>query len=56
MLDVNITENGTTLAYTDAAGNKQVKGIDLTDLVKVLSTNVSFDMGFLPIGSAKYSG
>jgi hypothetical protein len=55
MLDVNIVESGTTLTYTDPTGNKQVKGIDLTDLVKVLSTNVAFDIGFLPIGT-RYLG
>lgn len=56
MLDVKIVESGTTLTYTDPiTGNKQVKGIDLTDLVKVLSTNVAFDMGFLPAGT-RYLG
>jgi hypothetical protein len=55
MLDVNITEAGTTLTYTDPAGSKQVKGIDLSDLVKLLSTSVAFDMGFLPIGT-RYLG
>jgi hypothetical protein len=55
MLDINISENGSTLTYTDATGNKQVKAIDLTDLVKVLSKDVSFDMGFLPIGT-RYLG
>ena len=56
MLDVKIAETGTTLTYTDpVTGGKQVKGVDLTDLVKVLSTNVAFDMGFLPIGT-RYIG
>jgi hypothetical protein len=55
MLDIKISDAGTTLGYTDHAGNKSVKGIDLSDLIKVLSANVGFDMGFLPIGT-RYLG
>ena len=54
MLEIQITEQGTNLAYVDPKGAKTCKGIDLGDLVKVLSSNVSLDLGDLPIGTRNF--
>lgn len=55
MLQVEIEEGGTTLIHTDSNGIRHVKSIDLSELVKVLSSNTALDMGFLPIGT-RYIG
>lgn len=55
MLQLQISDSGTNITHVDSNGNHQTKSVDLSDLVKVLSTNVAFDMGFLPIGT-RYLG
>jgi hypothetical protein len=54
-LDLSISNEGCILTYKDAAGMRHTKSVDLSDFVRIVSTNVAFDMGFLPIGT-RYLG
>ncbi len=54
-LDLSISNEGTILTYSDATGVKHTKSVDLSDFIRAVSTNVAFDMGFLPAGT-RYLG
>lgn len=54
-LRVDIRSTGTQLTYKRKDGTSRSKGVDLAELVDVLSSNVEHDFGLLPRGLRSFS-